>query len=449
MKIKSIHGMGSHLTIDGFDADSKLLDDEKVIRQVLEELVPLLEMKKLSEPVVKRGSNQDPERGITGFVIIEESHISIHTYPEKGYVAADIFSCKEFDSEKALGHLRDRFNIKRLEKQLSARGHSHLFEADKHLEKVQGLKLEKGMKVSDLLKQYKNLGFQATHVGQAVDTIRQMRKDKAVVFFSFTSNMVSSGLRELFAEMVKKKLVDVIVTSIGSIEEDLIKTKKPFLLGSFNADDKDLHKKGINRIGNVYVPNDRYELLEDMLIPFFEKMYELQKKEGMMLSPRKTIHELGKTIEDENSIIYWAAKNNIPVFCPAPTDGAFGLQLYFFKQGNPDFGIDVTADMKELADLTLAADKTGGIILGGGFAKHHIIGVNILREGLDYAVYVTTATQYDGSLSGARSNEAISWSKLKEEANNVCIEADATVAFPLIAAAVMESLDEEGEDAER
>ena len=301
------------------------------------------------------------------------------------------------------------------------------------MEEIKGIKVSKDMKVKDLVKQYKNVGFNATNLGRGIEIIKKMKEDKAVIFLSFTSNMISSGLRELFAFMVKEKMVDVIITSVGSIEEDLIKTKKPFLLGDFNLDDKELHKKGINRIGNILVPDDRYELLEDLLTPFFKEMYEKQKKEKM-ISPSELIFELGKKVKDENSILYWATKNNIPIFCPGITDGALGLQVYFFKQKFPDFGIDVTGDMKKLADIVLKADKTGGIILGGGIAKHHTIGVNILREGLDYVVYITTATQYDGSLSGARSNEAKSWSKIKEEGNTITIEGDATIIFPLMIA---------------
>ena len=158
-----------------------------------------------------------------------------------------------------------------------------------------------------------------------------------------------------------------------------------------------------------------------------------------MISPSELIYELGKIVKDENSILYWASKNNIPIFCPAITDGAFGLQLYFFKQSNKDFGIDVTADMKQLGELVLNAEKTAGIILGGGFAKHHLIGVNILRGGLDYEIYVTTAGEGDGSLSGARPKEAKSWSKIKEDANNVCIEGDATIIFPLLALSMKET----------
>ncbi|MFA5763914.1 MAG: deoxyhypusine synthase [archaeon] len=300
------------------------------------------------------------------------------------------------------------------------------------LKSITGFKLE-NKTVTELLSEMETIGFQATNLSKAGSIITKMKKDKATVFLSFTSNMVSSGLREVFAQIVKYKLVDVIVTSVGSIEEDLMKTKKPFLLGDFNVSDVELHKEGTNRIGNIFVPTDRYLLLEKLSQPFFAKMLVKQKKEGKMISPSELIYELGKTVTDENSIIYWATKNNIPIFCPGITDGALGLQAYFFKEENKEFGIDVTADMHKAAEIVITADKTAGIILGGGIAKHHLIGLNILRDGLDYAVYITTAMEGDGSLSGARPKEAKSWSKIKEEGNVVCVEGDATILFPFLA----------------
>ncbi len=300
------------------------------------------------------------------------------------------------------------------------------------LQSIKGFNLE-NKKVLDLLDDFKTLGFQATHLNKAGNILEKMKKDNATVFLSFTSNMVSSGLREVFAQIVKYKMVDAIITSVGSIEEDLMKVKTPFLLGEFNVSDIELHKEGTNRIGNIFVPTDRYENLEKELQPFFKKMLEKQRKENKMISPSELIYELGKTVDDEDSIIYWATKNNIPIFCPGITDGALGLQLYFFKQENPEFGIDVTADMHKAAEIVITADKTAGIILGGGIAKHHLIGLNILRDGLDYAIYVTTATEGDGSLSGARPREAKSWSKIKEEGNVVCVEGEATILFPFLA----------------
>ncbi|MBI2085686.1 MAG: deoxyhypusine synthase [Candidatus Aenigmarchaeota archaeon] len=307
--------------------------------------------------------------------------------------------------------------------------------ANENPDEIKGLNISKDITIGEFLKKIRHTGFQATNLGKAVEIIDKMKLDNATIFLSFTSNMASSGLRDVFAYLVKNKLVDVIITSVGSVEEDLIKSKMPFLLGSFDMDDVELHKKGINRIGNILVPNNRYGHLEKVLQPFFKKMHEKQKRSGKMISPSELIAELG-TLAGEDSFIYWAAKNEIPVFCPAITDGAFGLQTFFYKQDHKDFGIDATADMQRLAEIVLQSKRTGAIILGGGVAKHHTIGVNILRDGLDYAVYVTTAGEGDGSVAGARPKEAKSWSKLKEDANSVCVEGDATIIFSLLAFAM-------------
>ncbi|MBD3355494.1 deoxyhypusine synthase [Candidatus Woesearchaeota archaeon] len=337
-----------------------------------------------------------------------------------------------------MDYIKENFKPEKIEHDVIQRGKSEKYNADNHLNPVKGFDLESNKKVVDVVEEMKNIGFQGKHLGDSIDVLKKMKQENATIFMSFTSNMASSGLREVFSQLVKEKLIDVIITSTGAIEEDIMKCNKPFLLGDFDVSDIDLHKKGINRIGNIFVPDDRYEQLEDVLMPFFSELFEKQKKTGKMINPSELVFELGKKVQDENSILYWATKNDIPIFCPGITDGALGLQLYFFKQKNPEFGMDVTGDMKKLADQVLHADKTAGIILGGGIAKHHLIGVNILRDGLDYAIYVTTGSQGDGSLSGARPKEAKSWSKLKEQGNNVCIEGDATIVFPLLAICMKE-----------
>ncbi|OIO26633.1 deoxyhypusine synthase [Candidatus Micrarchaeota archaeon CG_4_10_14_0_2_um_filter_55_9] len=301
---------------------------------------------------------------------------------------------------------------------------------------VEGLTVEKGVSAAELVKGFKGVGFQARELAKAVEVVKEMKENQATVFLSFTSNMVSSGLRELFAQLCREKFVDVIVTSIGSVEEDYMKCFAPFELGSFNADDVALHEEGTNRIGDVLVKNGHYELLEKNLKPFFDAELAKQKEFGRLLAPNELIRDLGLTMSDENSFVYWAARNRIPVACPSPTDGAFGLQMFFYSQEHPEFGVDAAGDMKQLAPIVLSAEKTGGILLGGGAAKHFCIGANLLRGGLDYAVYVTTATPFDGSLSGARVNEAVSWGKVKEKAATACVQCDATIAFPLIIAGV-------------
>jgi len=298
---------------------------------------------------------------------------------------------------------------------------------------VKGFSLDGRLSASALVKQMENAGLQAAQIGQAARLFSKMQQEKGCVkFLSFTSNMVSSGLRETFAQMCKEKMIDAIITSIGSVEEDLMKCSGKFELGSFEMDDAKLNEKGINRIGNILVKNAHYIKLEKTLQPFFEKEWQKQHALSRMLSPHEIIADLGATIKDENSFLHWAYRNKIPVYCPAPTDGAFGLQLYFFKQKRMGFGIDVSGDLKPLGQQVLDAEKTGALILGGGFAKHHLLGANLLRGGLDYAVYVGTGTQYDGSLSGARVNEAVSWGKVGRKSERVYVECDASIALPLI-----------------
>ncbi|MBD3210927.1 deoxyhypusine synthase [Candidatus Micrarchaeota archaeon] len=270
-----------------------------------------------------------------------------------------------------------------------------------------------------------NVGFQATNIGKAVGIIRKMKDENATVFFTFTSNMVASGLRGIIKEMCKKKLVDAIITAGGSLDHDIIRSEKDYLIGDFLMDDSELHKQQINRIGNILVPNECYQYLESFMMPVFREL------EGKTVAPSELAKKIGgKTAED--SFLHWCTKNDIPVFSPGITDSAIGLQTYFYKKQDNKFSIDVTRDMEALARVSLDAEKSGGIILGGGISKHHAIGINLLRGGFDYAVYVTTSSPWDGSLSGARTNEGISWGKIKEKATHVTVDCDATIAFPII-----------------
>ena len=300
------------------------------------------------------------------------------------------------------------------------------------METVKDYDIKKGISAAELAGQMPSAGFQATEVGEAVRIMGEMKKEKATIFLSFTANMVASGLRGIITRLVRERFVDVIVTTGGSIDHDLIRTGKEYLIGDFHSDDKDLRRRGINRLGNILIPNDRYVFLEKKIQKIFSDLYKIKKT----WTPSELILEIGKTITDKGSFMHWASKNRIPVFCPGITDSALGLQLYFFKQDHRDFQIDVAGDMK-LGDIVVNSEKTGGIILGGGIAKHHTIGVNILREGLDYAVYITTSEPWDGSLSGATPSEARSWSKIASRGRTVTVHADAALVLPVIISGVL------------
>jgi deoxyhypusine synthase len=257
-------------------------------------------------------------------------------------------------------------------------------------------------------------------------------------FLSFPGNIIATGTRGVITELVKHKLVDALITTCGTLDHDLARVWKDYFHGDFLMDDAELHRMGVNRLGNILVPNESYGIiLEQKMQPILKKLWTSGKHE---FSTKEIIWEFGRTLKDEKSILYWCAKNEIPVYVPGITDGAFGSQLWMFTQEHRDFKIDLFKDEQELADIVFTAKRTGALMIGGGISKHHTIWWNQYRNGLDFVVFITTAQEYDGSLSGAQVREGISWGKVHEKAKHVTIEGDATVLLPLMIAAVLEKL---------
>lgn len=305
-------------------------------------------------------------------------------------------------------------------------------------DKIKGPDFDKELSIEELVAQMKSMGFQASKLGKAIDILKKIKEDNALLFLTFTSNMTSSGLREIFAWLCKEKIPSILITTVGSIEEDVMKTFGNFYAATGNENDTELREKGLNRIYNILVPNEGYVKFEEFMESQLEKAYQKQNQQGRQLTPSELIYDLGKELNDENSILYQAAKNNIPIFCPAVTDGSFGIALMMAKEKNEDFGLDIVRDMKKLYEITTEKQeeqerKTAAIILGGGVPKHHAILFNSLKNGLDYAIYITTSSPESGSLSGAPPGEAMSWGKVKAEASFTSIKGDATIIFPLLA----------------
>lgn len=300
---------------------------------------------------------------------------------------------------------------------------------------VKDFKWEKGISAADLLERLGAVGYQASELKKAADIIVRMKQRKAKIFLSFTSNMASSGLRGLFAQVIEKGFVDVVVTTVGTVEEDFIKAHKgKFFVGSFEEDDKKLGEQNINRIGNILVPSTDYENFETAMKKALKEII----KPGSAITPSELIRELGKYCKgDENSILYQAYKRKIPIYCPALTDGSFGFQLQELRNSQP-FQIDIVKDMQNIAFEASPKDEIGLIILGGGVAKHHAILANLTNGGADYAVYMTTASPYSGSLSGATTEEAKSWGKVKSSGDVVTVHGDASILFPLLMSYVFE-----------
>jgi len=260
-----------------------------------------------------------------------------------------------------------------------------------------------------LLESFGRTGFQATNFGLAVDELRKMlawrlsdepvKEDeeehlrapearaavRTTIFLGVTSNMMSAGTRETIKWLVQHKHVSCLVTTGGGIEEDLMKCLAPHYMGDFALNGRELRRKGINRIGNLLVPNRNYCLFEDWLTPILDTMLDEQLESKKIWSPSTMIARLGEAIDHEDSICYWAAKNKIPIFCPAITDGSIGDMVFFHSFKRPGLILDIAQDIRALNERAMKARKSGMLICGGGLVKHHICNANLMRNGANCA----------------------------------------------------------------
>jgi len=306
---------------------------------------------------------------------------------------------------------------------------------------VEDIQVSENSSVSDILTMMGNSGgFQARYLAEAVDILESMERDKECTkFLSFPAAIISTGARGVIKEMVKRKLCDAVITTCGTLDHDVARSYKYYQSGGeFTMDDILLEKKGYHRLGNVLISTENYgPLVEEKIQKVLSAMYDRDEKAP---SSRMLCQRLGESIADEKSILHWAAKNNIPIFVPGITDGAVGSQCWLFCQTHRDFRLDLLADEQAISEIVYSAKRSGAFMMGGGISKHHTIWWNQFRGGLDYAVYITSATEQDGSLSGAQLREAISWGKVAPKAKQVTVFGEVTSLLPFVVTALIQRL---------
>ena len=330
---------------------------------------------------------------------------------------------------------------------------------DAHSKSLKGLKEVKGVEigahtsVDDLVAGLRGCAFGAGRLAKAVDIYEEMLVEETTKFLGVAGALVPAGMRSILAEMVRERYVDVVVTTGANLVHDIIEAlgEHHYMSGGVDAanavrsvDDSWLRDQGIDRIYDVMVHDEAFAHLEDFLRGVFE---QLDRKR---YSIRELLTAIGENLSDRNSILRSAVDSDVPVFCPAIADSMIGLHAWIYKQTG-SLAVDAFDDMKELIDLFCEAKRTGAIILGGGVPKNFIFQSALIapraegKEGLDYAIQITTKTPEDGSLSGATLEEAKSWGKIGGKAKAVTLYCDATIALPIIVAAVRERMERKNE----
>ncbi|PIW32931.1 MAG: deoxyhypusine synthase [Nitrosopumilales archaeon CG15_BIG_FIL_POST_REV_8_21_14_020_37_12] len=304
---------------------------------------------------------------------------------------------------------------------------------------VKDIRIEKDTPIEKIFEELSQSGgFESVNLSDGLDILSSMISDeKCLRFVSFVGAVISTGLRGIIKDMIKNKWFDVAITTCGALDHDIARHFSDYKEGSFTMDDKELSDQNIHRLGNVLVPMESYgPLIEEKMQMFLEAEYQKGIKEMSTASICKMI---GKNL-GEDSFLYWAFKNDVDVVVPGIMDGAVGSQIWLFTQKHSDFKLNLTEDANLLSGLIFKAEKSGALMIGGGISKHHTLWWNQYREGLDYAFYITTAQEFDGSLSGALVREAISWGKVTQKARQATLHAEVTTILPFIYAALLSKL---------
>lgn len=288
--------------------------------------------------------------------------------------------------------------------------------------------------VKEITKQMaKSGGFESVNLIDGITILQKMiAEPQCTKFLSFVGAIISTGVRGIIKDMIKKNMFDCIITTCGALDHDLARSFVKYYAGDFNVDDYYLKKNNMHRLGNVFIPIENYgPLIESKIQEYIQDFYKNTKE----FAGYELLDYIGSKL-DESSFLYWAHKNKIPVIVPGIVDGAVGNQIWLFYQNHKDMIFNILKDQTKMSDIIFEANKTGALMLGGGISKHHTLWWNQFRDGLDYAVYITTANEWDGSLSGAEVKEAISWNKVKSEAKQVTIHGEITTLLPFLYSAL-------------
>jgi len=303
-------------------------------------------------------------------------------------------------------------------------------------EPVEQVKIWPGMSVGALVLELGKSGaYNGGALARGAALYEKMLRDKETVkFFGLAGAMVPAGMRGIVSDLISRGHIDVLVSTGANLTHDIIEAIGcHHYHGSAFCSDVDLREDGINRIYDVYLPNEAFLKFEEEMQRIFSML-----EEGNTITLRELLTHIGGQMK--NGILATAARKGVPVYCPALADSMIGLQYWLFSQTG-HVTVDAFSDMKQLIDLCFNAERAGALLVGGGVPKNFILQSMLMTpHGFDYAVQLTGDRPDLGGLSGATLDEARSWGKITGGAEAVTVYGDATITLPLLVAASLEGL---------
>ena len=310
-----------------------------------------------------------------------------------------------------------------------------------------------GMTVGELVDAYGHAGIGADALHDAVEVATAMFADPDVtIFMGLAGAMVPGGMRTLVADLVRDGYLDALVTTGANLTHDAIEAvggrhhhgrEAP---GDTDprAHDERLREEWVDRIYNVYLPQEHFTAFEhhlrDEVFPHLAGTVTIRELTLALGAANARVNER-EGIAADAGIAAAAAEAEVPVYCPAVQDSILGLQAWMYSQ-TADLTLDALGDMSHLNDLAYGAERTGAFVVGGGVPKNFVLqSMLVTPTAYDYAVQLTMDPPHTGGLSGATLDEARSWGKIEPAGEDASVYADATITLPLVVAAVRERLE--------
>lgn len=309
-----------------------------------------------------------------------------------------------------------------------------------------------GMSVGELAAEYGNAGIGAADLHDAIGITESMFDEEDVsVFFGLAGAMVPTGMRQLVVDLVRDGYIDALVTTGANLTHDAIEGiggkhhhGHEEGDGTLRDHDETLREEWVDRIYNVYLPQEHFTLLETYLrekvFPSFEETVSIRELTAELGRATAAVN-MEEGIEEDAGIAAAAYEEDVPIYCPAIQDSVLGLQAWIYSQTS-EFSLDALSDMTHLNDLAYHAERTGAFVVGGGVPKNYVLQTMLVTPtAYDYAVQLTMDSPQTGGLSGATLDEARSWGKIEKAGENASVYADATITLPLVIAAARERVE--------
>lgn len=296
--------------------------------------------------------------------------------------------------------------------------------------------------ISKLLQEMQGTGFQGRKLAEVADIWKEMLSDEVTICLGLSGALVPAGMRKVLSFLIENRFIDVLVSTGANLFHDIHECLGSFhYKGSHLAPDTELFKHGIDRIYDVFAPEEEFRKTDRFLMDFANSL------EDRPYSSREFLFELGKELSGKKeSILTTAYKAGVPVYCPGISDSSIGIALAVGRKKGTSgvVQIDTIKDVIETAEIVMESKGTGVIYLGGGLPKNFIQQTEVTSSvlgkdigGHKYAIQITTDNPVFGGLSGCTFEEAQSWGKVSERAKKAIAFCDATIGLPIIAHALL------------